>query len=60
MIRHEIPVVDWATKLARAIRERSDGDTVVVHTEAMQELGERTLQRLGLTGKKITFELKER
>ena len=41
-----IPKTNWPTHLAAMIAAAQDGDTIIVHTEAMKELGEHAAERM--------------
>jgi hypothetical protein len=45
-MRYEIPAGNWTTALADAIKDASDGDTIVCHTENMRALAERARLRM--------------
>jgi len=51
---HKIPYANWTSHLARLIDTAADGDTIQVHTEAMQELAEMARERM-CPEKKLNF-----
>lgn len=55
-MKHTVPVSNWHTALIETIHRAQDGDTIVVHTDAMRELGERARARI-CPSKNITFEV---
>ena len=54
MMDHEIPEVNWAQKLAGIVSYAVSGDTVLCHSNAQAELGERARKRL-CPSKVLTF-----
>lgn len=58
MTTHMIPKAGWPTALANTIDECEGGDTIIVHTEAMFELGQIAHARM-CPEKPITFEIKQ-
>ena len=55
---HSFPKQNWVSALPEAIRVAENGDRIMVHSETMQELGERALDRMGLD-KKLSFVIEE-
>ena len=55
-MRHTIPAGNWPTALVDTIESAQDGDVIVVHTAAMQELAEGARQRM-CPHKKLVFEV---
>lgn len=58
MTTHMIPKAGWPTALANTIDQCEDGDTIIVHTEAMLELGQIAQARM-CPEKSIAFEIKQ-
>lgn len=54
MAKLTIPAGNWTTALADTLDQAEDGDTIVVQSERMKELGERALSRRK-DGKKVSF-----
>lgn len=55
---HSIPRENWIKALPEAIRVADSGDRIMVHSESMQELGERALARMS-PNKSILFIIEE-
>jgi hypothetical protein len=53
---YKLPTTNWHMVLADAIEESSDGDTIVVHSDAMKELALSAHDRM-CPNKKITDEI---
>jgi len=55
---HSIPRESWVSALPDAIRVADSGDRIIVHSESVQELGERALARL-FPDKNLLFIIEE-
>lgn len=56
-MQHVVPAANGTMALADLIEKSSDGDEIIVSSEAMRELGERAHQRMCPT-KTLTFTVK--
>lgn len=55
-MRHTIPTCNWPTALVDTIESAQDGDVIIVHTAAMQDLAEGARQRM-CPHKNLVFEV---
>lgn len=56
MTIYTIPPTDWTTKLANTIKQCTDGDTIIIHNQAMKLLGARAAARM-CPNKTIIFKI---
>jgi len=55
-MEHTVPETNWHVASADLIRDSTDGDTIIVRSEAMRELGEIAHKRM-CPNKMITFKV---
>lgn len=55
---HTIPSRNWTTALADTFEQCKNGDTIIVHTDAMQELAQRAHVRM-CQDKEVIFAVKQ-
>jgi hypothetical protein len=58
MAEYRIPAANWSDELATALRQATEGDTVIVRTEPMRLLAESAADRMGKTG--LTIEIADK